>query len=169
MCGDGANDAPPCARRDGDRGVDRHRCRKVGGRHRADQTRTRGIVASVKERPRHLPAHPDLYPELGYKKIVQVLFLAVGLVMTGHALLTPMLMVMIMLTGDLLGMSLTTDNVRPSAMPNVWRIGRLTIAVSSWESPSWSYCNRRSGHRKFGWVSESETPENAGLRGHRVR
>jgi H+-transporting ATPase len=39
-----------------------------------------------------------------------------------------MLMVIIMLTGDLLGMSLTTDNVRPSPMPNAWRIGALTIA-----------------------------------------
>jgi len=50
------------------------------------------------------------------------------LLMTGHAILTPMLMVIIMLTGDLLGMSLTTDNVRPSALPNRWRIGALTIA-----------------------------------------
>jgi len=62
------------------------------------------------------------------KKIVQVLFLGVGLFMTGHAILTPMLMVIIMLTGDLLGMSLTTDNVRPSQTPNAWRIGNLTIA-----------------------------------------
>jgi H+-transporting ATPase len=52
----------------------------------------------------------------------------VGLFMTGHAILTPMLMAIIMLTGDLLGMSLTTDNVRPSPMPNAWRIGKLTIA-----------------------------------------
>jgi H+-transporting ATPase len=37
-------------------------------------------------------------------------------------------MVIIMLTGDLLGMSLTTDNVRPSPTPNAWRIGALTIA-----------------------------------------
>jgi len=37
-------------------------------------------------------------------------------------------MVIIMLTGDLLGMSLTTDNVRPSPRPNAWRIGELTIA-----------------------------------------
>ena len=33
------------------------------------------------------------------KKIVQVLFLAVGLVMTGHAILTPMLMVILVLLG----------------------------------------------------------------------
>jgi H+-transporting ATPase len=39
-----------------------------------------------------------------------------------------MLMVIIMLTGDLLGMSLTTDNVRPSPMPNAWRVGQLTMA-----------------------------------------
>ena len=62
------------------------------------------------------------------KKTVQVLFLAVGLVMTGHAILTPLLMVLIMITGDFLGMSLTTDNVRPSPAPNAWRIGNLTIA-----------------------------------------
>jgi H+-transporting ATPase len=56
------------------------------------------------------------------KKIVQVLFLAVSLVMTGHAILTPMLMVILMITGDFLAMSLTTDNVRPSPMLNAWRI-----------------------------------------------
>src|SRR5208337_4249774 len=61
------------------------------------------------------------------KKIVQVMFVAVGLVITGHAILTPMLMVLIMITGDFLGMSLTTDNVSPSALSNVWRIGNVTI------------------------------------------
>ena len=48
--------------------------------------------------------------------------------MTGQAILTPMLMVIIMITGDFLGMSLTTDNVRPSPKPNAWRVGNLTIA-----------------------------------------
>jgi H+-transporting ATPase len=48
--------------------------------------------------------------------------------MTGHAILSPLLMVLIMITGDFLGMSLTTDNVRPSAAPNAWRIGNLTVA-----------------------------------------
>jgi H+-transporting ATPase len=56
-----------------------------------------------------------------------VLFLACGLLLTGHAILTPLLMVLIMITGDFLGMSLTTDNVRPSATPNAWRIGSLTL------------------------------------------
>jgi H+-transporting ATPase len=37
-------------------------------------------------------------------------------------------MVLIMITGDFLGMSLTTDNVRPSPAPNAWQIANLTIA-----------------------------------------
>jgi H+-transporting ATPase len=35
-----------------------------------------------------------------------------------------MLMVIVMITGDFLGMSLTTDNVQP----NAWQVGNLTIA-----------------------------------------
>ena len=57
-----------------------------------------------------------------------MLFLVVGLAMTGHAVLTPLLMVVMMVTGDVLGMSLTTDRVEASGMPNAWRIGRLTLA-----------------------------------------
>ncbi|HSY27496.1 MAG TPA: divalent cation transporter, partial [Burkholderiaceae bacterium] len=62
------------------------------------------------------------------KKIVTVLFLVFGLIVTGHAILTPLLMVILMIAGDFLAMSLTTDQVRPSPMPNAWNIGSLTIA-----------------------------------------
>jgi H+-transporting ATPase len=62
------------------------------------------------------------------KKVFQALLLAVGLMMTGHAVLTPMLMVIVMITGDFLAMSLTTDRVQPSKMPNSWQIGRITAA-----------------------------------------
>jgi H+-transporting ATPase len=48
--------------------------------------------------------------------------------MTGHAVLTPILMVIVMITGDFLAMSLTTDSVRPSKTPNSWQIGRISIA-----------------------------------------
>src|SRR5208283_3972989 len=74
------------------------------------------------------------------KKTVQVLFLAVGLLMTGHAILTPFLMVLIMIAGDFLGMSLTTDNVRPSPMPNAWQIGNLTIAGAAMGIGELVYC-----------------------------
>ena len=84
------------------------------------------------------------------KKVVQVLFLAVGLIMTGHAILTPMLMVIVMITGDFLGMSLTTDNVRPSGMPNVWRIGRLTIAGVFMGIAELVFCSTVFAVGKFG-------------------
>jgi len=71
---------------------------------------------------------------------VQVLLLGIGLVMTGHAILTPMLMIIVMMVGDLLGMSLTTDNVQPSALPNSWRIGKLTIAAISMGISELAFC-----------------------------
>jgi H+-transporting ATPase len=39
-----------------------------------------------------------------------------------------MLMVIIMITGDFLGMSLTSDRVRASLSPNAWNIRHLTVA-----------------------------------------
>src|SRR5208283_229541 len=87
-----------------------------------------GIVASVKEGRITFQRILTYTLNSVIKKIVQVLFLAAGLIMTGHAILTPMLMVILMITGDFLAMSLTTDNVRASATPNAWRIGPLTIA-----------------------------------------
>jgi H+-transporting ATPase len=129
MCGDGANDAP--ALRQAQMGIAVSTATDVAKSAAGivlTQLGLGGIVASVKE------GRVTFQRILTYalnsltKKTVQVLFLAVGLVMTGHVILTPMSMVIIMLTGDLLGMSTTTDNVRPSPMPNAWRIGELTVA-----------------------------------------
>jgi H+-transporting ATPase len=129
MCGDGANDAP--ALRQAQMGIAVSTATDVA-KSAAGIVLTKpglgGIVASVREGRVTFQRILTYALNSVTKKIVQVLFLAVGLVMTGQAILTPMLMVIIMLTGDLLGMSLTTDNVRPSPMPNRWRIGELTIA-----------------------------------------
>ena len=129
MCGDGANDAP--ALRQAQMGIAVSTATDVA-KSAAGIVLTEpglvGIVASVKEGRVTFQRILTYTLNSVNKKVVQVLFLAVGLIMTGHAILTPMLMVIVMITGDFLGMSLTTDNVRPSPLPNVWRIGRLTIA-----------------------------------------
>ena len=129
MCGDGANDAP--ALRQAQMGIAVSTATDVA-KSAAGMVLTEpglsGIVAAVKE------GRTTFQRILSYtlnsitKKTFQVLFLTIGLVMTGHAILSPLLMVLIMITGDFLGMSLTTDNVRPSPAPNAWRIGNLTIA-----------------------------------------
>ena len=129
MCGDGANDAP--ALRQAQMGIAVSTATDVAKSAAGIvliEPGLAGIVASVKEGRVTFQRIQTYTLNSVNKKIVQVLFLAVGLIVTGHAILTPMLMVIVMITGDFLGMSLTTDNVRPSPLPNAWRIGRLTIA-----------------------------------------
>ena len=130
MCGDGANDAP--ALRQAQIGIAVSTATDVA-KSAAGIVLTEpglaGIVAAVKEGRVTFQRILTYTLELrSSRRSCQVLFLAIGLIMTGHAILTPMLMVIIMITGDFLGMSLTTDNVRPSPLPNAWRIGNLTIA-----------------------------------------
>jgi len=129
MCGDGANDAP--ALRQAQMGIAVSTATDVA-KSAAGIVLTKpgleGVVAAVKEGRITFQRILTYTMNSVTKKIVQVLFLAAGLVITGQAILTPMLMVIIMITGDFLGMALTTDNVKPSMAPSVWRVGDLTLA-----------------------------------------
>jgi H+-transporting ATPase len=129
MCGDGANDAP--ALRQAQIGIAVFTATDVA-KSAAGIVLTEpglgGIVAAVHE------GRVTFQRILTYclrsltRKTDNMLFLTAGLIMTGHAILTPTLMVLLMLTGDFLSMSAATDNVRASPKPNVWRIDNLTIA-----------------------------------------
>jgi len=141
MCGDGANDAP--ALRQAQIGIAVSTATDVA-KSAAGMVLTEpglaGIVAAVKEGRITFQRILTYTLNSITKKIVQVLFLAVGLLITGHAILTPLLMVLIMIAGDFLGMSTTTDNVRASPMPNAWRIGNLTVAGVIMGSGELAFC-----------------------------
>ena len=129
MCGDGANDAP--ALRQAQIGIAVSTATDVA-KSAAGMVLTEaglvGIVAAVKEGRITFQRIQTYTLNSIIKKLVTVMLLVVGVIMTGQAILTPLLMVIVMVAGDFLAMGLTTDNVRPSPSPNVWRIGSLTLA-----------------------------------------
>lgn len=129
MCGDGANDAP--ALRQAQCGVAVCTATDVAKSAAGIVLTTEGlvgVVAAVKEGRATFQRVLTYTLNSVIKKIAQVLVLAVGLVLLGHAVLTPMLMVIVMITGDFLAMSLTTDTVTSSTTPNSWQVGRITAA-----------------------------------------
>ena len=129
MCGDGANDAPVL--RQAQMGIAVSTATDVA-KSAAGIVLTSpgliGVVAAVEEGRITFQRILTYTLNSVTNKIAKIFFLAIGLGMTGHAILTPMLMIISMLGGDLPGMSLTTDRVRPSTLPNRWRIGNLTVA-----------------------------------------
>jgi H+-transporting ATPase len=100
MCGDGANDAP--ALRQAQMGIAVSTATDVA-KSAAGMVLTNpglaGIVAAVKEGRITFQRILTYTLNSLTKKIVQVLLLGIGLIMTGHAILTPMLMIIVMMVG----------------------------------------------------------------------
>jgi H+-transporting ATPase len=129
MCGDGANDAP--ALRQAQMGIAVSTATDVA-KAAAGIVLTEpglgGIAACIEEGRSAFQRVLTYTLSLLVNKSVNLTVLGAGLIMTGHAVLTPMLQAMAMLAGDVVTMSRAADRARPTPYPNAWRVRNLTLA-----------------------------------------
>jgi H+-transporting ATPase len=130
MCGDGTNDAP--ALRQAQMGIAVSTATDVA-KAAAGMVMTEpglaGIVYAVREGRVAFQRLLTYTFNMLVKKIEIVLFLAIGIGLTGHAVMTPALMVLMFVTNDFLAMSLTTDRASVSPSPGIWRMRNITAAA----------------------------------------
>jgi H+-transporting ATPase len=88
-------------------------------------------------------------------KCATLIVMGAGLVMTGHAVLTPLLQALSMLAGDMVTISRTADHARPSAYPNRWRVRELTLAAIPLGVFKLAYC---LGVLALGWFGLGLAP-----------
>lgn len=158
MCGDGANDAP--ALRQAQIGIAVASATDVA-KSAAGIVLTEpglgGIVAAVHEGRITFQRILTYCLRSMTRKLDQMLFLTIGLAMTGHAILTPLLMVLLMTIGDFLAMATATDNVRASPRPNTWRIDTLTLAGIIFATCNLAFCSSVLAIGKFRLDLDMET------------
>jgi H+-transporting ATPase len=130
MCGDGVNDAP--ALRQAQIGIavaSATDVAKVAAALVLTEAGLSGVIAAIREGRIGFQRLLTYTFNMLVKKFEIVLFLALGLILTGHPVMTPVLMVLMLVTNDFLAMSLTTDRASPAPAPSVWRMQNITVAA----------------------------------------